>query len=161
MIYRLKQFLRAITAKMNQQEYRFVQQYLSPEEATLFMQLKIDEQKHSLCVAKLMSELSVTRQEEYIKLGLLHDIGKIKYPLNPIEKGMMVVLDRITRGKVKGINGLKIVKGYYQHALEGYQLLSELGNYEMDFLEAVKWHHTPMKTTSELLYALIQCDYKA
>ena len=32
---------------------------------------------------------------------ILHDIGKIVYPLNPIQKGVMVLLDKVTKGSIK------------------------------------------------------------
>ena len=130
MRYRVKQFIWAITARMNEEDVLFMKHYLSKKEQELFLKLRVYEQKHSIRVAYELQKCAKENQvEEYIRLGLLHDVGKSKYPLNPVEKSVIVLLNRLSKEKIQRWNGLKMVKCYYQHGEIGYQLLKELGNY--------------------------------
>ena len=119
MFYRVQQFIKAITASVSEDEKRWIKGYLTEKEQALFFKLKVYEQKHALCVAKLLSEWT-NESQEMIRLGLLHDIGKVLYPLNPIQKSIIVILHKVTLGKIKRFNQFKIVKCYYEHPiLEG------------------------------------------
>lgn len=159
MFYRIKQFIWAITAKLSEEEIQFIKRYLSIEEQELFWGLRVYEQKHSLRVAYALRRQGGKHQvEEYIRLGLLHDVGKSKYPLNPIEKSIIVMLDGITKGRIRYWSKLKIVKCYYQHGEIGYQMLQELGSYAPSFLEAVKTHHQEEIIGNSLQMALKACD---
>ena len=144
MFYRMRQFYEALTAKLTEEEQLFITKYLTKEEQALFKKLRVDSQKHSVKVAKLLKKehMELMSKEQLIKLGLLHDIGKIYYPLNPVEKGIMVILNKLTKGKVKKLMQLKMVRAYYEHADLGYQLLKKSGKYSERFLQAVKEHHT-------------------
>ena len=140
MFYRVQQFIKAITASVSGDEKRWIKGYLTEKEQALFFKLKVYEQKHALCVAKLLSEWT-NESQEMIRLGLLHDIGKVLYPLNPIQKSIIVILHKVTFGKIKRFNQFKIVKCYYEHPILGSELLSRQGVYEKEFLECIKRHH--------------------
>lgn len=140
MFYRVKQFIKAITASVSEEERQWVMQNLSHKESLLFFRLKIYEQRHCIDVAKLLADRT-KQNKDMIRLGLLHDIGKIKYPLNPIEKSIIVLLDKLTKGKVQRFTGLKMVKCYYEHAEIGYALLKALDQYDVVFLECIRKHH--------------------
>lgn len=140
MLYRIRQFIKAITASVSQEERKWVQKYLIPAEYQLFFKLKVYEQRHCIDVAKKLS-VETNENEEMIRLGLLHDIGKIKHPLNPFEKSLIVVLDKVTKGTVKKWTSLKMVKCYYNHAEIGYELLKQLGEYDESFLRRIRNHH--------------------
>ena len=107
-------------------------------------------------VAKVLS-VNPRENHEMIRLGLLHDIGKIKYPLNPIEKSIIVLLDKLTKGKIQRMTSLKIVKCYYEHAEIGYELLKALAQYDETFLERVRRHHSQGKG-DEVLECLKNAD---
>lgn len=159
MVYRIKQFVWAMAAKMNIEEKEFVNHYLSDKERKLFYRLRVYEQKHSVRVAYELKKRAAKNQEvEYIRLGLLHDIGKSIYPLNPIEKSIIVVLDYLTKGKIQKMSHLKMVKCYYHHGIIGYNLLSESGDYHLLFLEAIKNHHGSKGISNPLIKALKECD---
>ena len=156
MFYRVQQFIRAMTASLSYEEEQWIKVYLTPKEQELFFRLKVYEQKHCLCVAKLLDEWTSGR-EEMIRLGLLHDIGKIVYPLNPIEKSIIVILHKVTNGRIKKFKRLKIIKCYYEHPMIGYEILNNQDHYEETFLECIKAHHeksTVRKIESNL--ALLQ-----
>ena len=141
MFYRVKQFVKAITAKVSQEEIKWVKRYLSEAECSLFFKLRIYEQRHCLDVAYLLKE-KTQESQEMIRLGLLHDIGKMVYPLNPIEKSIMVILDKASKGRMRKLKKFKMVKCYYEHAQIGYELLKKQGHYEEAFLEIIKQHHS-------------------
>ena len=161
MIYRIKQFLYAITAKMSAEDISYVKCYLNEKEQKLFFKLRVYEQAHCLKVAQNMvvqnKVLNVEDKSEMIRIGLLHDIGKIKYPLNPIEKSMIVILNKLTKGRIKKFSKLKMVKCYYEHAQIGYELLCAIGEYNSTFLQAIKEHHNP-EFKSQKIELLKKCD---
>ena len=129
MFYRIKQFVSAVTAKITQEDVDFVRTYLGQSERELFFRLKPYEQKHCIEVATKLKRMT-HNDREMIRLGLLHDVGKTVYPLNPIEKSIIVVLDRISRGKIKKYSNCKMVKCYYEHPHIGYHLMKNQGNYD-------------------------------
>lgn len=161
MIYRIKQFIYALTAKMTKEDIAYVKCYLNKKEQELFFKLKVYEQSHCLKVAQSMAKqgeaLNAEDKRELVRMGLLHDIGKIKYPLNLIEKSLIVILDKVTKGKIKNWHKLKMVKCYYHHAEAGYDLLSELDDYKDTFLQAIRYHHT-VTFEDEKIKLLKQCD---
>lgn len=158
MFYRVKQFFKAMTASVSSDEYTWVKGYLSDAELELFLRLKIYEQRHCIDVARILEELA-NKDSEMIRLGLLHDVGKSVYPLNPFEKSIMVVCDKISKGSIKKLHGLKMVKCYYNHPLLGYTLLKQTGGYEEGFLEIIKLHH--FQGNDPRLVLLQEADNKA
>lgn len=154
MFYRVQQFMKAVIASISENEEKWIKLYLTEKEQALFFRLKVYEQKHCLCVAKLLAKWTNERRD-MIRLGLLHDIGKILYPLNPIEKSIIVILHKLTSGKIKRFKQFKMVKCYYEHPILGYELLMRQGNYEQEFLECIKLHHEmicPNKIAYELSF---------
>lgn len=150
MFYRVRQFIKAVTGKVTSEEIAFVKRYLSHEECQLFFRLKPYEQRHCIDVAYQIMKV-LDEDKEMVRLGLLHDIGKIQYPLNPIEKSMIVILDCISHGKIKKYATLKMVKCYYLHPQIGYELLKQIGTYEEEFLEIIRKHHESHAGDSKLI----------
>lgn len=159
MFYRIKQFFLALTAKLDDQDRALIRRYLTDEEQKLFSQLRIYDQKHSINVARRIINIEDMDHDEFlIRAGLLHDIGKSKYPLNPFEKGVIVILDKLSRGKIRRVRRLKIVKCYYEHAEIGYTLLRETGVYCDSFLTLIREHHSKEGTEDKRLIYLKACD---
>lgn len=140
MLYRIKQFIKGMTAQITEEDKAFYKKYLTLKETVLFERLKRYDQRHSLDVAYILKD-KTDMNEEMIRLGLLHDIGKQLYPLHPIKKGMMVLLDKMTKGNIKQYQNVNMVKSYYEHPQWGYELLKEEGGYEEAFLQLIKSHH--------------------
>ena len=94
-IYRFKQFFRGMVAQYTPADGSFAKSYLSGEELALFNQLPGFEKKHSVTVAKKMLELALYNpeldQRKLVKLGLLHDIGKIAERNTILTKSIMVL----------------------------------------------------------------------
>lgn len=140
MFYRVKQFIAAITARITKEDVDFVRTYLSQSERALFFRLKPYEQRHCIEVANKLKKMA-HNDREMIRLGLLHDVGKTVYPLNPIEKSIIVVLDHVSKGKIKKYSKCKMVKCYYEHPQIGYHLMKKQGDYDEAFLNKIKKHH--------------------
>ena len=96
-LYRVRQFLLAITSRVTASDRAFIGKYLTIPEAALFYELPRDEQRHSIVVAKKM--LSVVRspsadveERALAKVGLLHDIGKSAIRLGILDRALLVLL---------------------------------------------------------------------
>lgn len=75
-----------------------------------------------------------------MKSALLHDIGKITKRLNVIDKSIIVILNKLTKGKLKSIKNLKI-QCYYNHSSYGYEILKDIID-DTVILDIVKNHHS-------------------
>lgn len=129
------------------------------QEQELFFRLQISEQKHCINVAYAIRDKEITPKKEYlIKLALLHDIGKIKLKLTPIDKAMIVILDKVTKGKARKYTRYKKIKVYYHHGEMGYELLKEIGGYDEHFLEIIRKHHCKGNKDDTLLMILQKWD---
>lgn len=74
-----------------------------------------------------------------VKVGLLHDVGKSRQRINIIDKSIIVILNKLTSGKLRNIN-LKKIQCYYNHSEYSYEILKELDEDNV-FLEIVRNHH--------------------
>lgn len=156
-LYRIKQFYWAVTSKINSEDITFINSYLDKNEKNIFNKLSSYEQKHSINVAKDVMQIS-KGNENLIKAALLHDIGKIYKRLNPIEKSLIVILNKISKGKLKKFSNFKKIDIYYNHAEKGYNLLKSYKKYDEKFLYLIKNHHNDKITGNKELDILKKCD---
>lgn len=169
MVNRVKQFFTALTAKIYDEDIRFVRIYLNEFETDLFQKLMLCDQKHSINVAKDALRICEIRKKDsfchinetrLIKACLLHDIGKINIKLSIIDRSLLVIFDKISGGKMKNICNKKI-EVYYNHGSIGYELLKKY-NYNREFLYLIKNHHKKNKyediNYNEELDILRECD---
>ncbi len=165
MVYRIKQFIWTIRARVTEDELNWVKTYLAKEEIEIFLKLSAGEQKHSIKVAKLMADEAVNYLKDeidlisYIKIGLLHDIGKTVYPLNLIKKAIMVLLNKIGRQKFKNYTNINMIRGYYTHPSLGREILEKIGGYEEMFLETIENHHNEDKEDGSNKYIKLLKKY--
>lgn len=162
MIYRLKQFYWGIIAKISSEDIKFIREYLDDRELKLFNRLSIYEQAHCIRTAKAVNNIYFHNKIDsniLIKVALLHDIGKIKKRLNLIDKSILVILDKLTRGKIRKFNNIKRVDVYYNHGDKGYEILKDY-NYNDRFLYLVKNHHNNI-IGDKGLDILKECDSKS
>lgn len=159
-LYRIKQFYRSMVSKINDRDIDFLKIHLKPYELKLFNQLPTYEQKHCINVARDV-EITCNRRKlksvDLIKAALLHDIGKIYSNMNLIDKSIMVILHKITNGKIRKYNKFKNVNMYYNHGDIGYNLLKQYG-YDERFLFLVKNHHNNSIIDDIELNILKKCD---
>ena len=112
MIYRVKQFLWAIVSHFKEVDYKYVDKFLDSKEKELFNKLKHNEKHHSIRVCKdainILREKNIEIDDKKIaKLSLLHDIGKGEHSLNIFEKSTLVILNKITNGKLRRLDNIK------------------------------------------------------
>ncbi|MGE5628739.1 MAG: HDIG domain-containing metalloprotein [Solirubrobacterales bacterium] len=159
--YRIKQFFWSITAKISIDELNYVKYHLNSKEFELFLMLSVQDQKHSVKVAKDV-ERECTRlhlhREELIKTALLHDIGKIYIRLNAIDKSILVLADKFTSGRIRNIRNSKKIDVYYNHGNIGFEILKSYGLSERA-MYLIKNHHSDIKGDLEL-EILRSCDGK-
>lgn len=162
-IYRIKQFYWALNCKIDEEDIKFIDKYLNSTERKLFRSLAKYEQKHCINVAQSISnayEYKNKEDEIFIKAALLHDIGKVYKKLNVIEKSLMVMLDSITKGKIKKFDNIDKINVYYNHPDKGYEILKNSGDYDEKFLYLVKNHHNDNIIGDKKLDILKKCDSK-
>ena len=159
-LYRVKQFYRSMIAKLNDEDLDFLKIHLETHELQLFNQLPTYDQKHCINVArdvKSTCSKRMVQSKDLIKVALLHDIGKIYNSMNPIDKSIMVLMNSITKGKIKAYKKIKNVNVYYNHGDIGYNLLGKYG-YDDRFLFLVKNHHNNKIVEDIELNLLKECD---
>ena len=103
-LYRVKQFIWAVKSLSEDIDTEYVNKFLNKKERKLFNKLKKTDKQHCIRVSKDAVHLSKGRNinlNRVAKVGLLHDIGKCEYGLNIIEKSVLVILNKMTKGKLK------------------------------------------------------------
>lgn len=164
MIYRVKQFVWAISSIFKDTNDPIVSEYLSPVEVNLFKEMKKSDQAHCIRVAYNMIDYCDSHKEcinikrYMIRLSLLHDIGKSVYRLNAIEKTIMVLLNKIVgEEKLKTIKDSKLIKGYYYHGQKGAQIIKNDGEkYDEKFLYIIENHHNKDKINDSLELCILK-----
>ncbi|WP_258876464.1 HDIG domain-containing metalloprotein [Clostridium sp. CM028] len=160
-LYRVKQFYRSMVSKINDEDLEFLKMHLETYELQLLNQLPTYEQKHCINVArdvKLTCNQRKLESNDLIKVALLHDIGKIYNSMNPIDKAIMVIIHKVTNGKIRTYKKNKNVNIYYNHGDIGYSLLRKYG-YNDRILFLVKNHHNNNNITGDIeLDLLKECD---
>lgn len=161
-IYRLKQFMWAITAPLKKVDQDILNIYLNEEELSLFKKLKVSEQQH--CIRVCRDALVESDYRNYIdknkmaKIALLHDIGKIETRLSVIDKSIIVILDKITKGNLKKYSVLKKIDIYYNHPKKSSNILRNINRYDYELLEAIENHHSKELSDNCYLEIIKKCD---
>lgn len=166
MIYRVKQFFWAVESYFKKVDYKYVDKFLDSREKELFDKLKHNEKHHSIRVCKDAIEITKKKNKEIDlnkigKVSLLHDIGKGEYGLNIFEKSTLVLLNKLTKGKLRKLDKLKKIDIYYNHGKKGADILRNYNKYDEEFLEAIKFHHNDkFISNNELLEIIKESDNK-
>jgi hypothetical protein len=99
--YRVWQFWQSLKRSPRDHDWDVTSKILSSEELDLIKQLPAADQNHSLRV--FHSLLSQGEEDpDLLKAALLHDLGKIRYPLRRWERVLVVLLTGIFPQRVKG-----------------------------------------------------------
>lgn len=150
LVYRFKQFYFGMFSTYTRVDESFARSYLSSQEFALFNQLPFFEKKHSVTVARKMRELAVINpaldQHKLVKLGLLHDIGKVAEHNSVLSKSVMVIIRHFLPGLYNWLaeRGRKdsYFKRFYihkHHGAVGAELLRQIG-VSAEFLSIIKKH---------------------
>ena len=88
--YRVRQFWRIQSLKIDPRELEQAKGLLSYQQWELFTQLQPGEQSHALAMyCKLLEQGE--NQPDLLVAALLHDVGKLRYRLNPLERSLVVL----------------------------------------------------------------------
>ncbi|GFP78281.1 HDIG domain-containing metalloprotein [Clostridium fungisolvens] len=162
--YRVKQFWWAIICNFKQLDEEYINKYLEDHEKKLFDKLKTGDKHHCIRVSKDSLEIYENIKEnldEYqlAKAALLHDIGKSERPLNFIEKSIVVLLNKFTKGSIRKYDNIKILDIYYNHPKKGVEMLRSYG-YNEEFLQVIGNHHDKKYTDNAMLNIVKESDNK-
>lgn len=180
MIGRVKQFWRALRAKITDSDRVFISKYLNAKEQGLFFAMQIFDQRHALNVAYtaklIQKEQSIKNIDEFllIKACLLHDIARTKKDICLGDKVINVLITKFASQKSKNwaenAKYLSKIKQksfwqrrkyalylYYYHAQIGADMLAEIGLDKVS--QIVRYHHANLKSNiSQELKILRQAD---
>lgn len=162
-IYRVKQFLWAVTSSFKPIDKKILEKYLNNDEEKFFRKLSLSEQHHSIRVCKDALEMKKDKNidnKKLAKIALLHDIGKISTRLTIIDKSIIVILDKVTKGRLEKYKNIKKIDMYYNHAKKSVDLLSSINKYDNEFLEAIEKHHYKNIDSNIYLKIIKECDDK-
>ena len=148
--YRLRQFYSAIFSRYTKTDEVFAKSYLTLEESALFNQLPYFEKRHSVIVARKMMELSFYNpeldQRKLVRLGLLHDIGKVVERNSIFSKSVMVIIrflfPALYELLAKAGEKQRLFYRFYvhkHHGAIGAELLEKLG-VSAEILSVIKKH---------------------
>jgi putative nucleotidyltransferase with HDIG domain len=90
-LYRLSQFWRTLFPKTDSASLAEAQHQLTPVQRRLFGQLQPSEQKHALSIWRKLRDLGED-QPDLLVAALLHDVGKLHYPLHLWERVLVVLV---------------------------------------------------------------------
>ncbi|MBS5884227.1 MAG: HDIG domain-containing protein [Clostridium sp.] len=164
-LYRVKQFVWGFTSLFKEIDYDYISKFLNEDEIKIFNKLKHNDKHHCIRVCKdsikMKNDLNI--DVDTYKLGkaaLLHDVGKSKKHLSLIEKSLVVLLDKATKGRIKKYNRIKQIDIYYNHPKIGLEMLNKF-DYDKEFLQVVRYHHNKDKIKeNKILNIISRCDDK-
>ncbi|NLK96062.1 MAG: HDIG domain-containing protein [Clostridiales bacterium] len=162
MVYRFKQFIWAITSIFSSMDDSIVEKYLDNDEKVLFNRLNKMEKSHSIRVCNMALKNNKNNdvdKNKLAKIALLHDIGKSYKSLNVVDKSVLVILDKITSGRLKKFNKNNKVDIYYNHGKKSVELLQKMKKgYDSEFMEAIEMHHYVLNNNNIYLKIIKECD---
>ncbi|MFA5867836.1 MAG: HD domain-containing protein [Actinomycetota bacterium] len=89
---RVKQFIRGLFARLTENDYTFIADYLTKDELDLFKTMSRYDRKHALDVGRYLAGHGAGLP--LIRAGLLHDIGKANCPeLTLIRRSVCVAIE--------------------------------------------------------------------
>ncbi len=164
MFYRFIQLWNALSPKIDNNEYAWVNSILQSNELELFFKQTLTEQRHAIDVAldinhqkhSIEQDLGETSFHHLIHAALLHDCGKSLFKLYLWQRVFIVVAGYLPYGiqdklmKQRNILGKTLVI-YKQHAAWGKRLASKAGICE-EIQILIKKHHSPGNTSEYILY---------
>ena len=130
-MYRVKQFIWAITAGFRPIDYGIINKYLTKKEKKLFKKLKLSEQQHSIRVCNKALKYNLDNsidKNKLAKIALLHDVGKID--INP----MYIHINE------EDMNHMERLE-YRRHPILGYERLAAYNELSINVLKGVLSHH--------------------
>jgi hypothetical protein len=131
--YRAGQFLRSVFPRLNDTDKQLVRGILHPELAGLFFSMNRADQLHSIRVLKDLIR-SGQSDDDLLAAALLHDVGKSRDPLNPLQRALIVLANLVAPALVDRLGQANHARGLWkpfrsavQHPRWGAELVEANG----------------------------------
>lgn len=154
---RIKQFIRGLFARVTENDYTFIADYLTQDELDLFKSMSRYDRKHALDVGRYLARHGAGFP--LIRAGLLHDIGKARCPeLTLVRRSVCVAIEayKPEEAKVLGEKGkgklARALDVHQNHPALGAQILEELDT-DPYIVSLVRFHQegkAPVETQRDL-----------
>ena len=145
---RIKQFFRALTAKVTPDDGKYLAAHLNAEEQRLFFAMSTADQYHSLRTAYTIERLVIQDKqgidrEFLIRCALLHDIGRVKGDMGIFGKIFTVLVTELAPGFADKLErqGNRLMFVYRHHAEMSGRKLQQIGLFKE--AKIVSKHHAP------------------
>ncbi len=144
MVYRVRQFLQALTAPLAAPDYHEIAGVLTRPQQALFFRMSPADRRHALAVYRTLYDRGC-RRSELLVAALLHDVGKSAAPLPLWGRAVVVLLgrlapallDRLAAPPAEGWRRPFIV--YRQHARLGAEWAAKAGADPLS-VTLIRWH---------------------
>lgn len=94
-LYRIRQYRHAVSARPTDNDLEEVSVWLTPSQKMLFSQLQPSDQMHAIEVTRKLLHQGETHPE-LLAAALLHDVGKSRYPLQPWDRAIIVMGQKLS-----------------------------------------------------------------
>jgi len=161
--YRAGQFLRALTARVSEDEVEQAICILTPEARALFRRQAVQDQRHGLVVYHALRQAGHT-SPHLLAAALLHDVGKAAARLAAWQRAVIVLLERfaprllarLSRGEARGWRRPFVV--HARHPEVGARWVQEAGCSPLTIV-LIRRHHDRLascQTEEDRLLAALQ-----
>ena len=153
---RVKQFFRALFAKISCEDREYVKKHLPQAGQKLFFKMAVFDEAHAIAVAKTIETFKYNGDKEFlIRLALLHDIGRTNVGI--FDKVFAVLLNDLSKKLAIFLSKyLRSLYVYYNHPQIGAELLRNAG-FEAE-AKIIERHHENIKNPPEELKLLQLAD---
>ena len=161
--YRVAQFFRALTARVDEQDLNAALHILPPPARTLFRRQARQDQRHALDVYHALQRAGHT-QKDLLAAALLHDVGKADTRHPAWLRAIIVLLkrfaprlwDQLSQGAPRGWRRTFIM--HAQHAARGAQSAQAAGcsARTVDLIARHEEHHPVKETPTDQLLEILK-----
>jgi len=158
--YRIDQFRRALHPFPDAVSIDALRGHLNPAQLTLFLRMQLSEQAHAFQVFQKLKEAG-HKQPELLVAALLHDVGKILYPLLIWERVAIVLgyrlfprlARRLGHGTPRGLRRPFVIAA--QHPTWGADLVAQT-KARQGTLDLIRYHQDKEKRSEIPLLGALQ-----
>jgi hypothetical protein len=147
--YRIRQFIRAVGARVTPAEWAWAGERLPPAALELFRALPRQDQRHALDVAHALVESGLT-DPELLAAALLHDCGKAGAGLTVWHRSIIVLLHRLRPDWLEWLGardaGWRRPFWAHLHHPEIGAARAEAAGCAALTVWIIRWHHRPAET---------------
>ena len=158
---RIRQFFRAVTARVTVEDGKYISAHLNAEEQKIFFAMSVADQVHSLRTAYTIERLIIedkrgVDREFLIRCALLHDTGRKAGDLTIPGKVFVVLITTFAPGFAERLelNGNHALYVYHNHAQLGARKLQQIGLFKE--AKIIAKHHAKPKPDDPLELKLLR-----